>query len=161
MEALDAFFRSQAGQNQRRDASRTWVLPRPEGTSELPPILGYYTLSLGTLERETLPPEVGKRLPRYPIPVIILGRLAVDLRARGRGYGARLLDDAHLRALAINAQGGGLAVVVDAKDEAAERFYRHYQYEPLVQQRAGLPWPRRLLLPIATIRASMTEPTDE
>jgi GNAT superfamily N-acetyltransferase len=151
---LDHFFRAQAGQNQRRDISRTWVLPRPEGASELPDVVGFYTLTLGHLARETLPHSVKKRLPRYPLPVVIVGRLAVHTLARGRGHGGQLLHDAHLRALTINAQGGCVAVVVDAKDEEAQAFYQHYGYMLLLQQ-GNAPWPRRLYLPVATIRESL------
>jgi len=151
---LDTFFHAQASQNQRRDISRTWVLPRPEETSDLPEVIGFYTLTIGSVERETLPPSVKKRLPRYPLPVVILGRLAVDHRARQQGYGARLLHDAHLRVLSINAQGGCVAVVVDAKNEEAQSFYTRYGYMHLIQQE-NAPWPRRLFLPVATIREAL------
>lgn len=151
---LDHFFQAQAGQNQRRDISRTWVLPRPEGASGLPNVIGFYTLTLGSLERETLPHSIKKRLPRYPLPVVIVGRLAVHTLARKRGYGGQLLHDAHLRALTVNAQGGCVAVVVDAKDAEAQSFYQRYGYMPLLQQEHA-PWPRRLYLPVATLRESL------
>lgn len=152
---LDEYFRTQAGQNQRRDMSRTWVMPRPDGDSQLPVILGYYTLTLGSIEREHLPLDVTKRLPRYPLPIVIMGRLAVDQRARGKGYGARLLHDAHQRALAINAQGGCIAVVVDARDEDAAAFYARFGYMPLLTALEG--WPRRMYLPIATLRKALRQ----
>lgn len=168
---LTRFFRGQASQNQRRDMSHTWVLRRPEGRPELPLVLGFYTLTLGAIERETLPPELARRLPRYPIPALLIGRLARDARVRGRGIGERLLADAHLRALAVNAQAGGVAVIVDAKDPPAYSFYAKFGYAPLLQLQpvpgthpdeaphspvpAPRPeWPRRMFLPMATLRKS-------
>lgn len=90
---LDEFFRTQAGQNQRRNVSRTWVLERTAEGPDLPRVLGFYTVTLGAVERETLPDARRKKLPRYPVPVVIIGRLAVDERARGRRMGERLLPD--------------------------------------------------------------------
>ena len=150
---LTRFFRGQASQNQRRDMSHTWVLRRPDDRPELPLVLGFYTLTLGAIERESLPPEVIRRLPRYPIPVLLIGRLARDERVRGQGIGERLLADAHLRALAVNAQAGGVAVIVDAKDPPAHGFYEKFGYAPLLQPAPTSPeWPRRMFLPIATLR---------
>ena len=151
---LTRFFRGQASQNQRRDMSHTWVLRRPDDQPELPLVLGFYTLTLGAIERESLPPEVSRRLPRYPIPVLLIGRLARDERVRGQGIGERLLADAHLRALSVNAQAGGVAVIVDAKDPPAHGFYAKFGYAPLLQPVPISPpeWPRRMFLPIATLR---------
>lgn len=159
-EALNRFFRESARQNQEKDVSRTWVLRRTSSDdSALPLVLGYYTLSPTTLKRETLPPNLGKRLPPYPIPAVLIARLARDYRVRGKGYGEALLDDAHLRALAINAQAGSVAVVVDAKDAYARDFYRKFGYEPLLTEPDTPPWPLRLFLPIADLRAAYTEAT--
>ncbi|HYO64953.1 MAG TPA: GNAT family N-acetyltransferase, partial [Archangium sp.] len=138
--------------------SHTWVLRRPEDRPELPLVLGFYTLTLGAIERESLPPEVTRRLPHYPLPAILIGRLARDERVRGQGIGERLLADAHLRALTVNAQAGGVVVIVDAKDPPASGFYARFGYAPLLQvQPAPAPrpeWPRRMFLPIATLRKS-------
>ena len=150
---LDNFFRTQAGQNQRRNVSRTWVLRRTTEEATLPDVLGFYTLTLGSVERETLPAAMAGKLPRYPVPVVIIGRLAVDERARRRGVGERLLLDAHDRALAIAAQGGAVGVIVDAKDDNAVAFSGHYGYE--VVEHAGAAnasaWPRRMFLPMQTL----------
>lgn len=70
-------------------------------------------------------------MPRHPIPVIILARLAVDERWQGRGLGEALLGDALLRAVAVSTEVGIRAVLVHAKSEAAHAFYEHYDFEPL------------------------------
>lgn len=150
---LDAFFRTQAGQNQRRNVSRTWVLERPENGGDLPSVIGFYTLTLGAVERQTLPAAIAKKLPGYPAPVIIIGRLAVDERARGRRMGEWLLVDAHARALQITDNAGGIGVIVDAKDDGAVSFYRRYGYE-LLEHADEREWPKRMFLPIQTIRAA-------
>jgi len=150
---LDEFFRSRAGQNQRKNVSRTWVLRNSSAEGDLPEVLGFYTLTLGAVRRESLPETIGKRLPGYPVPVVIVGRLAVDERARGRHLGERLLLDAQARALEISEQAGGVGVVVDAKDAAAVAFYRHYGYE-ILESAEGREWPRRMFLALKTLRAA-------
>ncbi len=108
-------------------------------------------MTLGSLERASLSATMSKGLPpRYPVPVIILGRLARHVRVRGQGYGERLLLDAHDRALEISEHAGGVAVVVDAKDEAAAVFYARFGYQAL--ESASGAWPRRMLLALADIR---------
>src|SRR5438067_13740084 len=72
--SLDRFLKESARQNQDKDVSRTFVLVR-QGEAR---VYGYYTLAAGQIERESLPPKVSKKLPRYPVPVAVLGRLAVD-----------------------------------------------------------------------------------
>jgi len=157
---LDTFFHQYATQNQRRDSSRTWVLRRSASTPKPPAVLGFYTLTLGSVAREEFPPASAKRLPNYPVPIILLGRLATDERVRGQGYGQRLLRDAHLRALSINKEGGGVAVVVDAKNERAAALYTTNGYAPLERQAEGA-WPRRLFLPAATIRNALETSSPE
>ena len=150
---LDKFFRTQAGQNQRKNVSRTWVLRRTAEAATLPEVLGFYTLTLGSVERETLPSAMAGKLPRYPVPVVIIGRLAVDERARRQRVGERLLLDAHDRALAIAAQGAAVGVIVDAKDDNAVAFYGHYGYQVVDHSRVGdsSAWPRRMFLPMQTL----------
>lgn len=148
---LDEFFRSQAGQNQRRNVSRTWVLQRSGEEHELPAVLGFYTLTLGAVERESLPPKVGRKLSRYPVPVVIIGRLAVDERVRGRRIGERLLLDAQARALEIAEYAGGVGIIVDAKDASAAGFYEHYGYEVL-EHAGSHDGPKRMFQAMTTLR---------
>ena len=148
---LDEFFRKYAGQNQKRGVGRTWVLRRPSDRPDLPAVIGFYTLALGSLAREALPASEAKQFPRYPLPVALIARLARDYRAKGLRVGEGLLVDAHARVLAIAEQAGCVGVVVDAKDAEAAAFYQHYGYVLLVGQAE---WPKRMFLPISTIRAS-------
>jgi predicted GNAT family N-acyltransferase len=132
-------------------------LRRPEDRPDLPRVLGFYTLTLGSLERQSLPATMSKGLPpRYPVPVIILGRLARHVCVRGQGYGERLLLDAHDRALEISQHAGGVAIVVDAKDEAAATFYARFGYQYL-ETSAEEHWPRRMLLTLSDIRKANEE----
>jgi len=101
--------------------------------------VGHYT----SIPTPDLPPEITKRLPRYPsIPAVRIGRLAVDLKFHGRGLGAALLSDALRRVL--TAPPAVFALVVDAKDDQSVAFYRHYGFLPLAS--TG----RTLFLPIAS-----------
>jgi GNAT superfamily N-acetyltransferase len=105
---------------------------------------GYYTLSSTAVKATELPAEITRRLPRYPlIPATLLGRLAVDLRCRGKGYGRFLLADALFRS--VRSEIASFAVIVDAKDESARRFYERESFLPFPDQ------PTRLFRPMADI----------
>jgi ribosomal protein S18 acetylase RimI-like enzyme len=140
VEALDRYFRLQAAQDVRRRLASCVVGVSADDGS----IAGYYTLSAASVALVDLPPELARRLPRYPsIPAALLGRLAVDERHRGRRVGETLLFDAFGRAL--RSEVAAFAFVVDAKNEAAREFYGRYRFRPLS---AG---GRRLFLPMAEI----------
>lgn len=139
VEPLDRYFKTQAGQDARKNMAAPFVLVLPDGA-----IGGYYTLSSTAVKLTDLPAETIKRLPRYPlVPAILLGRLAVDLRYRGKGYGRFLLADALRRA--VRSEIASFAVVVEAKDEAARRFYERESFLPLPEM------PMRLFRPMADI----------
>lgn len=139
VEPLDRYFRTQAGQDARKNMAAPFVLVLPAGA-----IGGYYTLSSTAMKLTDLPAETIRRLPRYPlVPAILLGRLAVDLRYRGKGYGRFLLADALLRA--VRSEIASFAVVVEAKDEAARRFYERESFLPLPET------PMQLFRPMADI----------
>ncbi|MFT7625027.1 MAG: GNAT superfamily N-acetyltransferase, partial [Myxococcota bacterium] len=91
------------------------------------------------------------KLPRYPLPVALVGRLAVHQDAQGQGVGQRLLGDALRRVHAAAALAGCVGVIVDAKDEAAERFYERYGFTVIVSS----DWPHRLFLPTGSIAAGL------
>ncbi len=93
-------------------------------------VVGYHALTAGELEREATSARVIKGMPQYPIPVILLARLAVDLSVAGRGLGSWLLRDAMLRALAASETIGVRAMLVHAIDDDARTFYRHHGLEP-------------------------------
>ncbi len=141
-EALDRYLKQQARQDADKRVAAPFVAVRPPDTV----VLGYYTLSASVLALTELPEELARKLPRYPqLPITLLGRLAVDQSAKGQGLGEHLLLDALHRSLAHADQIAAMAVVVDAKDENAAAFYRHYGFIPLQTQ------PSRLFVPMLSI----------
>jgi GNAT superfamily N-acetyltransferase len=93
-------------------------------------VVGYYTLAVGSVAPETAPPRVAQGLGRYPLPVTLLARLAVDVAEQGRGLGAALVKDAVLRTAQAADIVGSRALLVHAKDERARDFYRKFGFEP-------------------------------
>lgn len=143
--ALDDFLRLYARQHAERDFSRTYVAVADDGAS----ILGFHAVSTGAIDFMNWPADL--RLPRYPIPVARIGRLAVDAHAQGTGVGAALLDHA-LRLSAAMAERIGLhAVVVDAKHPKAAAFYTHYGFQPFRDGGPGM------FLMMAVIRRLLSE----
>lgn len=125
-ESLNRFLRDFARQDADRDLGVTFVAVEAPETAA---ILGYYTLTMSEVTRAVVPQ---KSLPsERPIPVALLGRLAVDVRRQGSGLGERLLFDALYRVQQVSAQMGTFAVVVDALSENARRFYLRYGFKPL------------------------------
>jgi len=123
VDALDRYFREQAGQDARRRITACFV------TREIAAdrIAGFYTLAAGGVLLAQMPVRFAKRLPRYPtVPVARLGRLAVALAYHGRKLGGALLWDAKDRA--SRSEVAVYALVVDAKDEQAESFYLHHGF---------------------------------
>ena len=142
VEPLDRYLHAQAGQDQRRRVAVCFVLHDAARSR----IAGYYTLSAFSVIGEALPDALQKKLPKYgQIPCTLIGRLAVDAGCRGPGLGRHLLLDALQRALLHSAEVASWAVIVDAKDGAAEGFYSRYGFIALSQS------PGRLFLPMATI----------
>ena len=90
--------------------------------------MGYYTLGTGTVKHTDAPEAVKKGLGRYPIPVIILARLAIDKSIQGQGFGEALLKDALKRALNVSRQVGVRAILVHAKDLEAREWYKKYDF---------------------------------
>ena len=141
-EALDRYLKQQARQDADKRVAAPFVAVRLPDTV----VLGYYTLSASLLTLTDLPDELARKLPRYPqLPVTLLGRLAVDQSTKGQGLGEHLLLDALHRSLAHADQIAAMAVVVDAKDESAAAFYRHYGFIPLQTR------PIRLFVPMRSI----------
>jgi GNAT superfamily N-acetyltransferase len=140
--ALDEFLRLFAGQNERKGLSRTFVATRPGQLD----VLGYVTVRVGEVACGELPEEEARRLPRYPVPVLHVARLAVDRRARGTGLGERLLMYVLRKALDVAEELGVWGIEVVAKDESARKFYERYGFKPLVDDRL------HLYLPLRTVR---------
>lgn len=141
VEALDRYLRVQASQDVRKNTAAVFVLSGHAGI-----IAGFYTLSAHAVALEQVPAELARKLPRYPVvPTTLLGRLAVSTKFRGLGLGEHLLMDALQRSLAAAREVASAALVVDAKDEAARRFYLKHDFQPLPEHS------NRLLLPMTTI----------
>jgi len=122
--ALNQFLRQQAGQQQRKGFSKTYVALADDDAS----VLGFVTVSVGQVSAAQLPPTL--KLPRYPVPILRVGRLAVDTRCQGQGMGQDLLAFALRLALEFSRQVGLYAVVVDAKHEPAGAFYQRLGFLP-------------------------------
>ncbi len=154
--ALDAFFAKHALENQALGLGVTYVLRREsDDPVPTPGVLGFYTLAMANVPSATLLGTFPARLPRYPAPVALIGRLAVDRRVRGRGLGENLLLDAFGRILEAARVVGCLGVIVDAKDPGAEAFYERYGLHALDAEAA---YPRRMFVPIETIREAIEGP---
>lgn len=135
VEALDRYFREQVSQDVRRRLSNCFVAVDAAGE-----VAGYYTFSASSLPMTDLSPDEARRLPRYPLlPAGLIGRLAVATQCRGQGLGAALILDAAARA--ARAEPAIFALIVDAKDDTAERFYRHLGFQPLASRQSSLYWP--------------------
>ena len=138
---LDEYIRKRASQDVRRRIARVFV-----ATGDTPRgIAGYYSLSAASFRREELAEEIARRLPRYPVPAAILGRLAVDRAYQGRGLGEFLLADACNRVLEASRAMGVFALIVDATNEHAAAFYERYGFKRLPDT------PGRLFLPTETL----------
>jgi GNAT superfamily N-acetyltransferase len=139
--SLDDFLCARVSQYEKRRLGKTFVAV-PEGEKR---VIGYYTLAAGVVTFEHLPTEVSRKLPKHPIPVILLARLAVDQSAQGKGLGEGLLLDALQRSLDLSGNLGAHAVEVNALDDSAIAFYVKYGFAPLFDN------PKHLYLPLASI----------
>lgn len=148
VEELGSYLRQRARQDTKRRIAATFVLSsdRPEVLGVPEVIVGYYTLSSTSVNVGELPEQVVRKLPRYPLlPATLIGRLAVDRRYQGKGYGEFLLVDALRRSFILTEQIGSAAVIVDAGSDKAKAFYEHFQFISLINHS------HRLFLPMAVI----------
>jgi len=120
---LDEWLRKRALGNQSSGASRTFVVADATGR-----VMGYYALAAGAVAHETATSAVRRNMPD-PVPVLVLGRLAVDRQAQGIKLGASLLQDAVKRAIGVSADAGIRALLVHALSEPAKQFYLHYGFQ--------------------------------
>ncbi|WP_432741762.1 GNAT family N-acetyltransferase [Methylobacter sp. G7] len=126
VEALDRYLLERVTQDVRRRATACYLALETDTDR----VAGYYTLAAGGVPLTDMPEDIIKRLPRYPsVPVAKLGRLAVDADFQGQRLGGALLWDAVMRTL--RSEMAVFAVVVDAKNEHAEAFYRHHGFTSL------------------------------
>lgn len=131
---LTSFLRQYARQNQDENIGRTYVATRPSD----PRVLGFFTLTVASVHRDDLSAADARRLPRYPVPVARLGRLAVDTSARGLGLGRELLLHAMSVSLRVAEIIGVFALEAHAKNDEARRFYEHHGLQRLKDEERHL-----------------------
>ena len=142
--SLDEWLKTRSLKNQTSGASRCFVI------CENKKVIGYYTLSAGAISHETAPKTMRRNMPN-PLPVLLLGRLAIHKNHHNKGLGSALLRDAMLRAVSITTDIGIVALLVHALSEQAKRFYlsRGFVESPLQ--------PMILMMTLATIRSILVE----
>ncbi len=123
--SLNVWLTTYARQADAAGSARTYVVV----DSEQGRVVGYHALTAAGVEREAASARVIKGMPRYPIPVVLLARLAVDVSVAGRGIGAWLLRDAMTRSLAASETIGVRAMLVHAVDDEARGFYLRHGLE--------------------------------
>ncbi len=143
--SLDDWLKKRALKNQASGASRCFVLCRQNT------VIGFYSLSAGGIHHEGAPKSMRRNMPD-PLPILLLGRLAIDRHHHNQGLGRALLRDAMLRAVRDAADAGVFAMLVHALSEQAKRFYlsRGFVESPLQ--------PMTLLMTLATVRSILAEP---
>ena len=146
VEPLNAYLKKYALQNQKKDAARTYVVTNEENR-----IVGYYTLVFGSVSQAETTSEVSSGLGKYPIPIILLARLAIETSEKGKGLGKALVRDDLLRAIRASEIAGLRAVLVHAKDEAAKNFYQKLGFKSAPHNEF------HLFMKMSDIRASLAE----
>ncbi|HED03592.1 MAG TPA: GNAT family N-acetyltransferase [Candidatus Fraserbacteria bacterium] len=146
LESLDHYLKGQANQDRKRRIAAPFVLVE-EGQGN---VLGYYTLSAFSIHLENLPADLARRLPHYPdVPATLLGRLAIDRKCQGMGWGELLLLDALDRSWEQSHKVASFAVVVDVINERARNFYLHFGFQPIAGH------PDRLFLTMKDIEENL------
>jgi GNAT superfamily N-acetyltransferase len=124
IEPLNVYLKQYALQNQKKGIVRNYVSCRDMR------VVGYYSLAYGSVAQSDAPPALTKGIGKYPIPLMILARLAVDLREKGQGLGKALLKNAVLRTLQAADIAGLKAIVAHAKNSEAKQFYEKHGFIP-------------------------------
>ncbi len=145
--ALDVFLKTRARKHREQNLSSTFVAV---GTGSVA-VAGYYTLAERLIAFDDMPPALVRRLPRHPLPAILLGRFAVDLAHQRKGLGRLLLVDALCTSVAAADLVGVFAVLLDAKNERAKAWYQRHGFTPLPSK------PLQLFMPIDAIRKRLPQ----
>jgi len=145
-DVLNQFLQQFALQNQKKHIANTFVAVTP---ADIEKILGFYSICAGSLQRTDFPENLAKKFPKYPIPTILIGRLAVDVTTQGQGVGQMLLFDALRRAFYGAKEISAVAVIVHAKHNKAKAFYEHFGFRELTAN------PLALFIPMKTIAKLM------
>lgn len=122
---LNDFFKKYALQNQKKRLVRTYICLKNDTD-----IVGFYSLAFGAVYQSDAPPLIVRGMGKYQIPVMVLGRLAVSLKAQGMGVGKALLKDAVMRTMNAADIAGLRAIIVHAKDKLSQEFYLKYGFIP-------------------------------
>ncbi len=146
--ALNEYLDRYARQNHESGGAKTFVAVPSAAPSR---VLGYYSISPGSIEFTRVPARLTKGLGRYEVPVFRLGRLAVDRQVQSQGLGGDLLLAAGERALAVAAEVGGVALAIDAKDERAAKWYERFGALALLDDSL------KLILPLAVIAGALAK----
>ncbi|WP_281648525.1 GNAT family N-acetyltransferase [Parendozoicomonas sp. Alg238-R29] len=145
---LNTFLQTQALRHMQTGISRTMVL---SGIHPLPdqklPVCAFYSIAPSAISRETLPKNLAKKLPRYPIPIFLLAQLGVHREYHGQGLGKICLIHALRYLWQVNAHMRAYAIVVDCLTKAAENFYRKYGFEILCEHNGRT----RMFLPMRMV----------
>lgn len=140
-EALNQFLNRHARQSHEKGGAKTYLAVSENNEK----VLGYYSLSPASIAYERAPEVIKRGLARHDVPVFRLGRLAIDLSVQSQGLGGQLLLAAGRRCLLVAAQVGGVALLIDAKNERVAEWYASYGAVPLLDAHLSL------LLPFKTI----------
>lgn len=144
--ALNEFLRRYARQTHEQGGAKTFVAVADDDPAR---VLGFYAVSPASIAFSRTPETVRRGLARHDVPAFRLGRLAVDRPLQGQGLGGQLVLAAGRRCLRASQEVGGIALLIDAKDEAAADWYVSYGALPLLDA------PLSLLLPLATIKTAL------
>lgn len=140
---LNQYLRRYARQNDAKGINKTFVAIQPDTPLV---INGYYTISSSLIEFSLLPEENRQKLPAYPVPAALIGRLAVDNFCQGQGLGTELLVNALFRIVKASEEIGIYAVRVDAINDKAKQFYLKHEFIPFIDNSLSL------FLPLQTIK---------
>ena len=144
--ALNDFLRRHARRSHKLGGAKTFMAV---DDSDNRTVLGFYSLSAASIEYARTPELVRRGLARHEVPAFRLARLAVDLRVQGHGLGGQLLLSAGRRCLLASAEVGGVAMLIDARNQRVAKWYAGYGALPLLDA------PLSLLLPLATVEAAL------
>ena len=137
---LDEYLKRFAKGNHKKGFGKTFVLKKDQK------VIGFYTISMASIEFNSVPDNQRIGLPKYPIPAVKIGRLAVDEKTKGKGIGKFLLIDAFLRIYEASKMVAAYAIIVDAKDAQSKEFYKYFGFMEHKDSELSL------FLPIETIQ---------